>query len=246
MRLAVAFFVAYGLNTTLHECAHALMAHLLGLPATLFHFYVNIDYSRADTRDRVLCAIAGPILSLGLGAGFWLLYRKFQTRPEALHFLYVSVLGISIFLGNVFSTGLVAGDFGTAAAELNVSRGARVAATLAGGLLLAAFLYRTGPELLRWTPPERSRLGSAVQAIVLPVAMGMALVVAVFLPLPRAFVQDWAASSSFWVFAVAGVFRARRTEAAEGAGDPRVRAVDVLAAVGVAAAVRFLAQGIRL
>ena len=38
LRLVLAFFAAYGLNIALHECAHALMAHFLGLPATLFHY----------------------------------------------------------------------------------------------------------------------------------------------------------------------------------------------------------------
>jgi hypothetical protein len=112
LRLVLAFFAAYGLNTALHECAHALMACFLGLPATLFHFYVNIDYPSGDIRSRVLCAIAGPLFSLGLGALSWGLYKKLQVRPEALLFLHLSILGTSIYLGNLFSTSLVPGDFG--------------------------------------------------------------------------------------------------------------------------------------
>ena len=54
LRLVLAFFAAYGFNTALHECAHGLMAHLLGLPATVFQFYANIDYRGADSRERVL------------------------------------------------------------------------------------------------------------------------------------------------------------------------------------------------
>jgi hypothetical protein len=154
----LAFFAAYGLNTVLHECAHALMAHLLGLPSTLFHFYVNIDYPSGDVRTRVLCAIAGPLFSLGLGVVCWVAYRRFQTRPQGLLLLYLSILGTSIFLGNLFSTALVGGDFGVATTQLNLPVVARLAMTLAGGLLLAGFLYRMGQELLQM---DTSRTESA-------------------------------------------------------------------------------------
>ena len=87
-----------------------MTARFLGLRAMLFSFYVNIGYPRGDSRSRILCAIAGPLFSLGFGALCWVLYQRRQARPEALLLLYFSILGNSIFLGNLFSTSLVAGD----------------------------------------------------------------------------------------------------------------------------------------
>jgi hypothetical protein len=68
--------------------------------------------------------------------------------------------------------------------------------TLTGGLLLAAFLYRMGGELLTCTSPERTRLRTVIRVIVWPVVLGTALVVFAFLPMPPPFIQDWIASSS--------------------------------------------------
>jgi len=246
LRLVLAFFAAYGLNTALHECAHALMAHLLGLPATLFHFYVNIDYPSGDSRTRILCAIAGPLFSLAFGASFWIVYKSFQTRPQALLFLYFSVLGTSIFLGNLFSTSFVAGDFGVAATQMNLPASVRLTMTLAGGLLLAAFLYRMGPELLHWTDPQPTARKAAVQVIVWPVVLGTALGIIAFLPMPPTFIQDWIASSSFWVFAALGVALAQKRGSADKARALPLQASDLVAALGVLLLVRILAHGITL
>jgi hypothetical protein len=244
--LVLAFFAAYGLNTALHECAHALMAHLLGLPATLFHFYVNINYPSGDSRTRVLCAIAGPLFSLGFGALCWILYKSLQARSEALLFLYFSILGTSIFLGNLFSTSFVAGDFSVAATQLNLPASVRLGMTLAGGLLLAAFLYRMGPELLQWTGTEPTALNAVVQLIVWPVVLGTALVVIAFLPMPPTFIQDWIASSLFWVFAAVGVVLAQKgTSAGKPCALP-LQALDLGAALTVLLLVRVLAHGINL
>ena len=245
-RLVLVFFAAYGFNTALHECAHALVAHLLGLPATLFHFYVNIDYPVGDIRSRVLCAIGGPLFSLAFGAACWVLYKRSHGRQETVLFLYFSIMGISIFLGNLFSTALVAGDFGAAATQLNLPAGARLIMTSVGGVLLAAFLYRMGPELLTWISPERTRLLTVIHVIVWPVVLGTALVIVAFQPMPPAFTRDWIASSSFWVFAAAGVAVAHKRASPAKARDLPVQAIDLVAAGGALLLVRVLAHGIDL
>ena len=74
-----------------------------------------------------------------------------------------------------------------AATELNLPAGVRLIMTLAGGLLLAAFFYRMGRELMGWTSPERSRLRTVIKVIVWPVVLGTALVIVAFLPMPPAF-----------------------------------------------------------
>jgi hypothetical protein len=246
LRLAVAFFAAYSFNTALHECAHALMAHFLGLRAALFQFYVNIEYPSGDRRSRILCALAGPLFSLGFGVLSWDLYKRFRARPEALFFLYSAILAASIFLGNLFSTSFVAGDFGTAAAQLNLPPGVRVGMTLAGGVLLGAFLFRMGPELLQWIPPRPSPLSAAAQAIMAPVVVGTTLVILAFLPMPPVFIQDWIVSSFFWVFAAAGAALAQKRGAVGKARALPIQPFDLGAALGALALVRVLARGVDL
>ncbi len=133
LRLVVAFFAAYGLNVELHEGAHALMADFLGLRATLFQWYVSIDYPPGDVKARVLCAIAGPLFSLCFGILCWVFYKIFKDRAAGLLLLYISIFGISIFWGNLLSTSFVAGDFGVAATLLNLPLGVRLSMTLTGG-----------------------------------------------------------------------------------------------------------------
>ena len=246
LRLVLAFFSAYGLNIALHECAHALMAYFLGLPSTLFHFYVHIDYASGGIRARVLCAIAGPLFSLGLGVALWVLYRRFQARPEGLLFLYFSIVGTSIFLGNLFSTSLVEGDFGVAATQLNLPAHARFAMTLAGGVSIAGFLYRMGQELLTCTSPERNPLHTVIKVIVWPVVVGTALVIIACLPMPEAFIQDWIVSSLFWLFAAVGVVVAQKRAGTAKDRDFPLQAIDPAVAVGALLVVRVLARGIHL
>jgi hypothetical protein len=118
--------------------------------------------------------------------------------------------------------------------------------TLAGGLLLAAFLYRMGREISQWTSPKPSPLQAALQVIVWPVVLGTALVIIAFLPLPPAFIQDWIASSSFWAFAAVGVVVGQMRASAGKTREVPVQAIDLVAAVGVLLVVRVLAHGINL
>jgi len=85
-----------------------------------------------------------------------------------------------------------------------------------------------------------------VQVIVWPVVLGTALVIIAFLPMPPTFIQDWIASSSFWVFAVVGVVLAQKRGSAGKARALPLQAPDLVAALGVLLLVRVLAHGINL
>ena len=245
VRLTLAFVAAYGGNLVLHEVAHAITARALGLHATLFAYFVNIDYPEGDAGDRLLCAAAGPIFSLLLGTAAWMLYRGRRNQPSAPLLLYAWTLGISIFLGNLFSTAFAGGDFATVASLLNLSFGARLAIMLAGGLSLAGFLYRAGPEFVRWTDSACTPARRVVQAIVWPVTLGTALIILAFQPMPPSFAVSWAAGSVFWLFAAPGAWAAAKSP------GPAVQAtfapwpIDLAAALAVLALVRALSRGIR-
>jgi hypothetical protein len=241
LRTTVLFFTAYALNTTAHEFAHALTAYSLGLRSTLFHYYTNVDFTSTEPSPRVLVAIAGPVFSLMFGLVCWLVYRKTRFKPAKLPWLYLAILGISIFLGNLFAASF-AGDFGTAATILNVDPSIRLVVTILGLALTCAFMYAMGQELMQWSPPGSSRTGAMTYMIAWPALLGTALVILAFLPLPAQFIAGWMATSLFWLFAAWGASLASGT----GGGDPQTRPVEYLAAAAALAVVRILVAGVSL
>jgi hypothetical protein len=93
--------------------------------------------------------------------------------------------------------------------------------------------------------PQPTALDAAVQVIVWPVALGTALVILAFLPMPPTFMKDWIASSLFWVFAAVGVAVAQKLASAAKAPVLRLQTVDLVAA-GVLLLMGVLARGINL
>jgi hypothetical protein len=226
-----------------HEFAHALTAYSLGLRSTLFHYYTNIDFTSPDPSPRVLIAMAGPVFSLIFGLVCWLVYRKTRLKPAKLPWLYLAILGISIFLGNLFAASF-AGDFGTAATILNVDPTIRLVMTILGLALSSAFMYAMGQELVKWSPPGSSRAAAITSMIAWPALLGTVLVILAFLPLPVQFMAGWLATSLFWLFAAGGASLA--SEYATGGGNLRTRPVEYLAAAVALAAVRILVAGASL
>ena len=243
LRPTLLFFTAYAFNTSAHEAAHALAAHSLGIRSTLFHFYVTPAFTSDDPSPRILVAVAGPLFSLVLGLLCGATYRKTRSQPAKLPLLYFAILGISIFLGNLFSTSFV-GDFGTAASLLNTPRAVRWVFTIAALPLVSAFLYMMGRELAKWAPPGTSRMAATVHMTVLPAVLGTALVILAYLPLPSQLIIGWIGTSCFWLFTALGTFLASGRVARD--GDLNVRPFDYVAAVAVLALVRVLSNGILL
>ncbi|MCU1337282.1 MAG: hypothetical protein JWO19_2863 [Bryobacterales bacterium] len=243
LRTTIVFFTAYALNTLAHEFAHALMAYSLGLRSTVFHYYADIDFTGAEAYPRILVPLAGPLFSLGFGLVCWLVYRKTRSKPSKLPWLYLAIFGISIFLGNVFSTSS-AGDFGTVATIMNVSPTSRLLIAISGMLLAGAFMYSMGQELVKWAPPGSGRTMAMVHMVVLPALLGTGLAILAFLPMPAQFIVGWIATSFFWLFAAGGAYFA--PEHATGGGDLRTRPIEYAAAAVVLATVRILVIGVRI
>jgi len=243
IRTTLLFFTAYALNTEVHEVAHALMAYSLGIRSTLFHYYVDPDFTSVDPMPRVLVAIAGPVFSLVFGLLCWLIYHKIRQRTSKLSWLYLAIFGISIFLGNLFLASFV-GDFGTAATLLNVTPTLRLLVSITGLILSGMFLYAMGQELVKWAPHGSSRTMAMAHMVVLPAMLGTAAVILAFLPLPPDFIVGWVATSSFWLFAAGGAYLA--SEVATPGGDLRTRPFEYVAAAVVLAVVRILVVGVSL
>ncbi len=244
-RLILGFFSAYALNIVLHELAHAVAAHELGIRATAYHYFSNIDLAAAGARRRIIIAAAGPFFSLGFGLACWLAHRATPVTRSCPLPVYGAVFGISIFLGNLVSTAF-AGDFGTVASLLSLGTTTRRAMTGAGLVLLPAFMFAVGMGLSPWAPRKAGRAGMVTEIIEVPVVVGMALVIPAFLPLPTAFILSWAVTSVFWIFAAAGLLLGvRRSHERDG---PRLLArwADYAIAIAALASLRILVHGIAL
>jgi hypothetical protein len=243
LRTTLLFFTGYAINTTAHEFAHAVTAYSLGIRSTLFQYYANVDFTSPDPYPRVVVAVAGPLFSLVFGLLCWLVYRKIRLKSSRLSWLYLAIFGIGIFFGNMFSTSF-AGDFGTAATILNVDPTIRLLITLTGLCLSGAFLYAMGQELVKWAPRGSSRTMAMVHMIALPVALGTAVVILAFLPMPAQSIAEWIATSLFWLFAAGGAYLA--SEYAAAGGNLKTRPLEYVAAAVALAAVRILVVGISL
>jgi hypothetical protein len=240
------FATAYTIVIIVHEGAHAITAYDLGLETTLFNFWVNIDpANQATIGQRAAYGIAGPISGLIVGVVSWLAYRRIDGSAAAIPLLYLTAHGVSNFFGNLMSTAFI-GDFSNVAVWLGVPMGVRYAVSAAGALITATVLFVAGRELRLWTSAQANRAAAAFADVLLPAAIGTALIILVNQPIP---LPDFAVArigeGAFWIFAAAGAFKAPVPSTQDG-GERRVLWQDLAIAVLMIAVVRVMVIGIPL
>ena len=242
----VLFFSANALSYPLHEMFHALTAYFLNVNSTLYHFYVDIDHTRTSVYDNILIAVAGPILSLAFGLLFCVAYKKSKNTSYKLFMFYAAIAGISIFLGNVFSTAF-AGDFHTAATLMRFPFWLQIFFTLTGLIFLSIFMYRIGKEVLFLSFIKATTFKGVISSFLLiPWILGTLLLILSFLPLPNFLITGMISSSIFWVIPiVSAVFNRRKVKAVEYI-LPTLNYVDIILALFSILVVRILISGVRL
>jgi hypothetical protein len=210
LRATLLFFSANVLNLTLHELSHAVTAYFLKVPATLFHFYVDINQNEATESQRIIIALVGPVFSLFVGVLFWILFKRSTSVNAKLFSLYAAILGINIFFGNLFSTAMV-GDFSKVTQLLHSSQILRYLISSLGLLALISFMFVAGKEFLNFGLPQVPRKGSTILNILLiPWLLGTGLIILIYTPLPSHFIMGIISSSVFWIFLIIGAITARR------------------------------------
>jgi len=127
---------------------------------------------------------------------------------------------------------------------LDLPMGVRYAMTLTGALLTLSVMFAAGRELARWTPAPTSR-GAVALAVVLPAAIGTALIILVNQPVPLSgFAAARIGESAMWLFAAVG---AATAPASSHEADGRRTTLPDFAVAGIViAVVRVMVAGIAL
>jgi hypothetical protein len=244
MRPTVLFVAAYALTITPHEAAHALCAYFLGFNSTLFQMWVDPEAAAAGPRQLAGIASAGPLFSLAVGLICGFLYLRLTRRkPAGLFFLMMGMAGIYAFLGPMAAAAF-GGDFHTAFRFLSVSVILQRTVSAIGIVLLAAFMFSFGKEMMRWASASYGRTSAVICTTLAPWLLGLPLIIAIYWPLPRILVISTITGSAFWLLAVLG--------ATFGAAQPRLeqcaalRGIDLVVLAIAVAMVRALVHGLRL
>jgi hypothetical protein len=240
------FATAYTIVIIIHEAAHAFVARAAGLEVELFNFWASIDpQNHATTAQRAAFGSAGPVSSLVVGLMAWLAYRAVSRSRAAMPLLFLAACGVSNFFGNLMSAAFI-GDFSNVATWMGLPMSVRYAASAVGAIGVALVLFATGRQIARWVPPQPSRLAAVLTGVIVPVAIGTALIILVNQPAPiPGFVAARVGESVVWIFAAAGMWTAARASSADGANS-RLHWIDGVIAVLVLVIVRVMTTGIPL
>jgi hypothetical protein len=244
LRPTLLFVASYALTITPHEASHALYAYSLGFNSTLFQMWVDPDAAAASARQLAGIASAGPVFSLTVGLTCGLFYlRLYRHKPAGLFWLMMAMAGIYAFLGPA-ATAAFGGDFHAAFRFLGISAVSEWIVSAIGIMLLAAFMFRFGEEMMRWAPSGYGRGTAIICTTVAPWLLGLPLIIAIYWPLPRMLVISTISGSAFWLFAVLGAtFGAPQP----GLGQPAAfRGMDLFVLALAVIMVRLLAHGLRI
>jgi hypothetical protein len=202
----ILYLAAYILTIMVHEFSHAIMAKMVGIPAVVFPFYTNISRTTGSVTDKAMIAVTGPFVSIIAGLICLFLSRRAKNTGLKLFLLYAYVLGISIFLGNMFSAAM-AGDFNRFFNLPGYKQWIKIAVTTIGLSGLIVFMYCVGKIFSRFTASEKySKKETIMSTIFLPWILGTFIYIIVLLPLPNELIMGIITSSIFWMFSMAGAW----------------------------------------
>ena len=239
------FTTAATIHIILHESAHALMAFALGVPNTLYQYWVDWAPNAATDAQEAVIRAWGPTFSLIAGLVFWLVYRRKSRTAAGLPLLYLAAIGVAMFFGNLVSAAFV-GDFSGVARWLKLPMTARYALSAVGASGTAAIMFWLGRELRQWIPDKAGRAFGVAAVVVLPVLAGTGLIILINQPVPAAlsFTTARISEQVFAIFTVIGAATGARPTA-EGRSF-RLRWIDGTCLLTAALIVRVMVLGIHL
>jgi hypothetical protein len=239
LRPTLLFCAAYLLDGVLHEVAHAIVAFLLGVPAVLFQYRVDVRPEDAQPWQHALISGAGAIVSGAFALLCTWAYRRAAGRPGQLMLLYLAALAAMMFFGNMMSE---VGDLARVEDVLEFPSAVRTVMTGVGFLGLVGVLSVAGRELRTWFAAGMSRAGGVLVFIVIPAVVGTGLASWLSQPMPQSFTLARYAAGALWIVAAISAWNTRLRPSVE--HRPEWNVVDALVAITAAGAVRALVPGI--
>lgn len=222
----LAFLAAITATVLWHELGHGATAKLLGYAPVVYSG--REDDPARTTRDSVLIAAAGPLLSLVTGLVLLAAARRRPPgfRPGPLLLTWAGLLGVETFAGYLLTAPFFAGgDVGRVLDLLGAPLGVALAVMVLGlvGVLGVAWLAVAAFARLAPEPPARPtdlRLFLR-QTAVLPWLVGTVVVVLTSLPLDNPFGPLAVGTSGLFTMVAMGL-TARRFPALVDAGSSTV------------------------
>jgi hypothetical protein len=119
----------------------------------------------------------------------------------------------------------------------------RYAAAVVGFLAVCRLSFFMGIQLRQWSPAGVSASRAMLGMIVLPVIVGTALALLIFLPFPPGWIPARIGESAFWIFAAIGTFVSRK-QPADSSRDLALGWPDFAFLLAAILLVRLMAMGI--
>jgi len=239
LRPTLLFAAAYLLDGVLHEVAHALAALVLGVPAVLFQYRLDVRPEDAAPWQHAVISAAGPLASGAFAVLCAWGYRRAAGRPGQLMLLYLAALAAMMLFGNMMSE---VGDFARVEDALDLLPAVRIAMTIVGFAGLVAVLALAGRELRTWFVGDVSKASGVLLFVLFPAVAGTTLAAMVSQPMPEAFTLARFSEGAIWIAAAVAAWNTRLIPLPD--RRPQWSVVD---AVGIAAAfgaVRVLVPGV--
>lgn len=233
------------IHVVLHEGAHALMAFALGVPPTLYQYWVDWPPGAATLGQEATIRAWGPTFSLIAGLAFLLVHRKKSGTAAGLPLLYLSALGIAMFFGNLISASFV-GDVSGVSRYFELSMPMRYVFSAIGAIGTASISFWLGRELRSWIPDKSGRVFGVIAVVVLPVVAGTGLIILINQPVPAelTFTAARIGEQSFQIFTVIGAAIGAKPTAA--GRSFRLRWIDGAIFIAAVLVVRIMALGVHL
>jgi hypothetical protein len=219
-----------------------LAAYALNVPSVLTHLYVHIDLAAETLTQRAIIGVAGPLFCFAIGLISWFAYWRVRTRARLL-LLYLGWFGVATLLGNLISTPFV-GDFSALAQAFQWRMSIRYGLSITGALFLCGFAFFVGRELRQFAPPGLGSVKALTGMILVPVVVGTAAALLIFLPMSYEFAVGRIAESSFWLFAALGTLLSGKQF--QNVVHTRLAWTDFVLLVVAISLVRLIAGGIAL
>jgi len=238
------FVTASTITVLLHEGAHALTAFALGLPPTLYQYYVDWPQENATLAQQAAIHTGGPTVSLLVGLCCWLAYRRMKPSAAGLPLLYLAAFGVAMFFGHLMSAAFT-GDFSGVLRWLELPMPARYAISAIGAAGTAAVMFWLGRQLREWIPAEAGKAFGVIGVVVAPIIIGTAIILLINQPVPPCppFVSSRLSQAGLGMFTLLG---AARPGASTAVRSFRLWWIDGTIAIAAVLIVRILVFGITL